>query len=123
MILSAGLCFLLTAMPLTSAHAQSNRPEGELIKSNALPWVPRIESSNVPIVSNLPMTMVISNLPLVRSNIMFVGSNLPSVRSNVLPLITNFPFGQQTNFGGPFYPPSPPPKKPWWRRFWDWLGL
>ena len=116
LIVSASLCFLLTEMPFTIVHAQSNLPEGELIKSNTIPWVPLIESSNVPIVSNLPMTMVISNLPLIRSN-------LPPLGSNVLPIITNFNFTQQTNVGPPIYPPSPPPKKPWWRRFWDWLGI
>ena len=114
LILSASLCFMLLGMPTSSVHAQSNLPEGELIKSNTIFSPPIMVVSNFPIATNLLPTMVVSNLPLVRSNLLPLGSNLP-------PVVTNFTFVQQTNYGPPIYPPSPPPKKPWWRRFWDWL--
>ena len=105
-IVSGSFCVLLLGMSLVSIHAQSNAPEGELVKSNTVSSPLAMVVSNVPSVSNVPMTMVVSNLPPL-------GSNRP-------PVITNFTFVQQTNYGTPFYP-TPPPKKPWWRRFWDWL--
>ncbi len=106
LIVSGSFCVLLLGLSLISVHAQSNAPEGELVKSNTVPRTPAMVVSNVPSVSNVPMTMVVSNLP--------------SAGSNRLPVITNFTFGQQTNYGPPIYP-TPPPKNPWWRRFWDWL--
>jgi hypothetical protein len=52
---------------------------------------------------------------VIITNIAWSGST--NLVTNVM-LITNY-FMTGTNYGTPYYPM--PPKKHWWKRFWDWL--
>ena len=102
---SVVLCIWMQRMVLLPVHAQSNGPAGEVERSNTVPSLPpAMVVSNLPPASNTPPGLVVTNRNLTVSN--------------SLPALTNFTFVQQTNYGPPIYTP---PKKPWWRRFWDWL--
>jgi len=99
--LSIAVCVI--AMSMNRSLAQSN--------TSAFEWQQETNYGGSPlIISNLLVTNItgtVTNVP-------------PLLVTNMV--VTNI-FITQTNYGpwGPGGPPITPPRKPWYKRFWDWL--